>query len=64
MVKVERKGEERPEVLVRRFNREVQQSGVLTVAKKKRFFEKDQNRNLRRESAVRRNAIAALKRGY
>ena len=64
MVKVERKGEERPEVLVRRFNREVQQSGVLTVAKKKRYFEKEQNRNLRREGAVRRNAIAALKRGY
>ncbi len=64
MVKVEKKGDERPEILIRRFNREVQQSGVLTVAKKKRYHEKEQNRNLRRESAIRRNSIAVLKRGY
>lgn len=64
MVKVERKGEERPEVLVRRFNREVQQSGILTVAKKRRYFERELNRNLRRQSAVRRSAIVIEKRGY
>lgn len=64
MVRVEKKGEERPEVLVRRFNREVQQSGVLTVAKKKRYFEKPENRNLRRQGAIRRNAIASIRRGY
>lgn len=64
MVKVEKKGDERPEVLVRRFNREVQQSGILTVAKKNRYFEKDLNRNMRREGAIRRSSIATLKRGY
>ena len=64
MVRVEKKGDERPEILVRRFNREVQQSGVMTIAKKNRYFEKAQNRNLRRESAIRRNAIATIKRGY
>ncbi|OQB05654.1 MAG: 30S ribosomal protein S21 [bacterium ADurb.Bin212] len=64
MVKVEKKGDERPEVLVRRFNREVQQSGIMTIAKKKRYFEKDLNRGLRRKSAIRRNSIASLKRGY
>ncbi len=64
MVKVEKKGDERPEILVRRFNREVQQSGVMTTAKKNRYFEKAANRNLRRKSAIRRSAIATIKRGY
>lgn len=64
MVKVEKKGDERPEILVRRFNREVQQSGIMTIAKKNRYFEKDLNRGLRRKSAIRRNSIASLKRGY
>lgn len=50
--------------MLRRFNREVQQSGVMSVAKKKRFFEKEQNRNLRRESAIRRSKIQTFKRGY
>ena len=64
MIEVRRKGEERLDVMVRRFNREVQQSGVLTVAKTKRFFEKDVNRSMRRKSAIRRNEINKLKRGW
>ena len=64
MIEVKRKNDERLEVLVRRFNREVQQSGVMSVAKKKRYFEKDQNRNLRRESAIRKAKINTFKRGY
>lgn len=64
MIEVKRKGEERPEILVRRFNREIQQSGVLTLAKKKRYFEKELNRNAKRKSAVRRSVILSSKRGY
>ena len=64
MIEVKRKNAERMEVLVRRFNREVQQSGVMSVAKKKRFFEKDLNRGLRRESAIRKAKILTHKRGY
>ena len=64
MIEVKRKGEERIDVLVRRFNREVQQSGVLTVAKGRRFFEKDLNRGMKRKLAVRRSEINKLKRGW
>lgn len=50
--------------MVRRFNREVQLSGVLTVAKERRFFEKEVNRGERRKSAIRRQEINKLKRGW
>jgi len=45
------------ERLFRRFNRKIQESGVLTDAKEKRFFSRTQNRNLRRKSAIRRETI-------
>lgn len=64
MIEVKKKSDERSDVLVRRFNREVQQSGILTVAKAKRYFERDVNRSLRRKSAIRRNEINKLKRGW
>lgn len=64
LIRVDKKGDERPEVLIRRFNREVQQSGIMTTAKKNRYYEKDLNRGLRRKSAIRRNSIASIKRGY
>lgn len=64
MIEVKRKGDEKFDVLLRRFNREVQQSGTLTVAKTRRYFEKDLNRSMRRRAAVRRNVIRKLKRGY
>jgi ribosomal protein S21 len=64
LIEVKRKGEEKFDVLLRRFNREVQQSGILTVAKTKRFFEKDANRGEKRKSAIRKSAIRKLKRGY
>jgi ribosomal protein S21 len=64
LIEVKRKGEERIDVMVRRFNREVQQSGVLTVAKGRRFFEKDENRGERRKSAIRRTEINKVKRGW
>ena len=64
LIEVKRKNDERFEVLLRRFNREVQQSGVMSVAKKKRFFEKELNRNMRRESAIRKSKIQVYKRGY
>lgn len=64
MIEVKRKGEEKFDVMLRRFNREVQQSGVLTIAKTKRFFASEINRSQRRKSAIRKNVIRKLKRGY
>ena len=64
LIEVKRKGEEKFEVMLRRFNREVQQSGILTTAKVKRFHEKEVNRGERRKSAIRKNVIRKVKRGY
>jgi len=64
LIEIKKKGNERLDVMIRRFNREVQQSGVLTIAKEKRFFEKPANRRKIKESALRRNKIQAIKRGY
>ena len=64
MIEVKKKGEEKFDVMLRRFNREVQQSGILTVAKTKRYHEKELNRGERRKSAVRKNVINRLRRGY
>lgn len=64
MLEVKRKGEERFDVLLRRFNREVQQSGILTVAKTQRFFEKGINRRQRRASAIRKTIVNKLRRGW
>ena len=64
LIEVKRKGNERFESLLRRFNREIQQSGILTIAKKNRYFEKEPNRIMRRESAVRKTARRKIKQGY
>lgn len=64
MIEVKKKGDEKFDVMLRRFNREVQQSGILTTAKLKRFFEKEVNRGERRKSAIRKNVIRKLRRGY
>lgn len=64
LIEVKRKNEERFDVMLRRFNREVQQSGILSVAKEKRYFKKEDNRGKIRKSAIRKRYIQSLKRGY
>jgi len=54
LVEVKRKDNESFESLLRRFNRKIQQSGVLVRARKTRFFEPGRSRNLLREDAARR----------
>ena len=61
MVVVKKREKEGFEVLLRRFNREVQQDGVLSEVKKRRFFEKKISRRKIRESA-RRKAIRFAKK--
>lgn len=56
-IEAERRNNEPFERLFRRFNRKIQESGVLTNAKEKRFFSRGPNRRLRREGAIRREAI-------
>ena len=52
------------DVMLRRFFRDVQQSGILTEIKKRRFREKDVSRKILRQSARRKAARRKIKRGY
>lgn len=52
------------EVMLRRFFREVQQSGILSEVKKRRFRESELSRGKRREIATRKAARRRVKRGY
>ena len=53
MIQVTRKdSKESVENLLRRFNRKVQQSGVLAVAKQDQYFEKPMSKRDRRAKAI------------
>lgn len=56
LVEVKKKDGESFESLLRRFNRKIQQSGVLIRARRIRFYEPPKSRNLQRVSALRRAA--------
>lgn len=53
MTIVQKKDNESTENLIRRFNRKVIQSGVLSLAKKNRFHQPKPNRRARRADAIR-----------
>jgi len=55
---------ENPDVTIRRFFREVQLSGILTEAKKRRYREKEPSRRKRREQAKRKATRNEFKRGW
>ncbi len=57
LVEVKKKDNESFENLLRRFNRKIQQSGVLVRARKTRFFEPGKSRNLLRSAAQRRSVL-------
>lgn len=61
MVEVKKKDNESFDNLLRRFNRKVQQSGVLVRARKTRFFEPGKSRNLQRAAAQRRSELKVVR---
>ena len=62
MLQVTRKDErESLENLLRRFNKKVQQSGVLGVARRKKYFEKPLSKREQREIAIRKRARKEVK---
>ncbi len=63
-MEVKRKEKEGFEVLLRRFFRDVQQSGVLTEIKKRRYFTKDVSRIKKRDTARRKAVRKRAKQGY
>lgn len=53
MIQVTRKDrQESTENLIRRFNRKVQQSGVIVAAKQNQYFEKPMSKRERRKRAI------------
>jgi small subunit ribosomal protein S21 len=61
MLQVDRKEEESLESLIRRFNKKVSQSGVLTAARRKKFYEKPLTKREEREIAIRKRARKEMK---
>jgi len=57
-----RKPDETPEKLLKKFNRFIQQSGLLKLAKRKMFHEKEPTRRERREQAMREAKIKEIRR--
>jgi small subunit ribosomal protein S21 len=53
---VSKKEKESFDNLLRRFNKKVQQSGVLSVAKRKQYFERPLSKREQRISAIRKRA--------
>ncbi|MBP9827341.1 30S ribosomal protein S21 [Candidatus Saccharibacteria bacterium] len=54
MLQVERKEDESLESMIRRFNKKVTQSGLMTSARRKKFFEKPLTKRAEREIAIRK----------
>lgn len=52
------------EVMLRKFNREIQQIGLLTEVKKRKYYTKDISRRLRRQIAKVKAQRRKEKRGY
>lgn len=61
LVEVKKKDNESFDSLLRRFNRKIQQSGVLVRARKTRFFEPEKSRNLQRTNAIRRSELREIR---
>ncbi len=62
MIQVTRKDpKESTENLLRRFNRKVQQSGAISVAKQNQFFQKPMSKPDRRHKAIIRQERKAIK---
>ncbi len=64
MIYVRKRENERGEALLRRFNRVVQDNGLLKTVKENGFFEKPKSRRARRESARRKMMIKKIKDNF
>lgn len=59
MINVTKKEQETAAAFIRRFTQRVQAGNVLKEAKKKKFFVKEPNRNMRRQIAIERSIKTA-----
>jgi ribosomal protein S21 len=56
LLQVTRKEDESVENMIRRFNKKVIQSGILTTARQKKYFQKPVSKTEAREIAIRKRA--------
>jgi len=56
-LEVKKKERETSQALIRRFQKSVQESGILVRARKIRFKERKKSENLKREAALRREEM-------
>jgi ribosomal protein S21 len=61
MIQIQRKLGEKPEALLRRFNRLIQEAGLSKIVRENRFNVKPPTRRERRETAQRKVMIRKLK---
>lgn len=61
MIQIQRKAGEKPEALLRRFNRLIQEAGISKIVKESRFHIKSPTRRERREAAQRKAMIRRIK---
>lgn len=54
MLQVNRKDDESVESLIRRFNKKVSQSGILGVARRKKYYERPISKKEQRQVAIRK----------
>jgi ribosomal protein S21 len=62
LIEATKRDNENADRLLRRFNRSVQQSGLLANVKKKRYFEKTVSKSIQRKSAIRKESVREYKR--
>jgi len=62
LLELKKKNREAPDRLLRRFNRSVQQSGILSLVKKKKYYQRGVSKAVRRKSAQRERIIKELRR--
>lgn len=60
-LEVKRKGNEKYDVILRRFNRLVQWSGLFKTVKESKFYKKPKTRRERREEAKRKEMIKKIR---
>jgi small subunit ribosomal protein S21 len=56
------KGEESLDSLLRRFNKEVQQNGIMSEIRRREYFEKSSARRKRKRANRKRGAVKGTKR--
>jgi len=62
LLQIRRKNRENSDRLLRRFNRSVQQNGILSLSKKKQYFERKPSKKVRRQQAQRETMVKEIRR--